>query len=128
MSASFWGCFLLRVLFIFLLLTSCSYMQKPLELKGDTIEYAEALFKRQNQVTLEVMMLLEEELTLAEENRLSDAELQLHDKCQLLNEMAVYEMSGKEVSYYFQGQVQRSFKVCDESVKNLEFILKQISE
>jgi len=111
---------------MFLLLTSCSYIHKPLQLKGDVIEYAETLFKRQNQVTLEVMMLLEEELTLAEEDRLSDAELQLHDKCQLLNEMAVYEMSGEEVSYYFQGQVQRSFKACDESVKNLEFILKQI--
>jgi len=111
---------------MFLLLTSCSYIHKPLQLKGDVIEYAETLFKRQNQVTLEVMMLLEEELTLAEEDRLSDAELQLHDKCQLLNEMAVYEMSGEEVSYYFQGQVQRSFKACDESVKSLEFILKQI--
>jgi len=99
-----------------------------LELKGDAIEYAELLYKRQNQVTLEVMMLLEEELTLAEEDRLSDAELQLHNKCQLLNEMAVYEMRGKDVSFYFQGKVQRSFKACDESVKNLESILNQISE
>ncbi len=115
-----------RIPLILLLLTSCSYVHKPLELENDAIEYAEALFKRQNQVTYQVMMLLEDEISINDEDRLSVAELEMHEQCHLLNEMAGYEMKGEKVSLYFKTMVKKSFKACDESVINLGFVLKSI--
>lgn len=118
-------CALYRVLFVLVFLNGCSYTSAPLEFKGETVEYAEILFKRQNQATFSVMMKLEDELTLEVEGKLSIAELQMHEKCRLLNEMAMHEKSGEKVSLYFKAQVQQSFGACDESVKQLELILKQ---
>mgnify|MGYP000701022870 CR=1 FL=1 len=109
-------------------LASCTLVKKPFELKEHAVEYAEALFKRQNQATQRVMMLLEEDITLAEEESLSEAELQMYDDCQLLNEVANREIEGKAVSLYFQRQVQNSFEGCDDSVKNMEQLLKQVDE
>ncbi len=90
------------------------------------IEYAEELFKKQNQVTYQVMMLLEDELSIADEDMLSLAELKMHDKCSLLNEMANYEMEGRKVSLYFKSQVKSSFKPCEQSLKEVELILQQL--
>jgi hypothetical protein len=99
-------------------------VKKPLMLQKDIIEYAEGLFKRQNLVTQQVM-LLDDELSIKDELIVSEAELQMHEKCHLLNEMANHEMAGDEVSLYYKGLVQRSFHTCDEQVKKLELILQQ---
>jgi len=117
---------LLKILFLLILVTSCSYIQKPMQLTDDMTGYAEKLYKRQNQVILQVMEALEEELPLAEDEKLSDAELQMYDNCHLLNEMAVHEMEGDSVSFYFKGQVQRSLKNCNKGVNHLETVLRHV--
>lgn len=116
-----------KVILVALLLTSCTYVQKPLDLKEEEIEYAEDLFKRQNQVTLQAMMLFEDELSIAEEDRLSEAELQMHDQCRWLNDAANHEIAGKKIDIFFQRQVQKSLKPCEMSVQKVESILEQLN-
>ena len=118
----------IAVLLLSALLASCTLVKKPFELKKHAVKYAETLYKRQNQATQRVMMLLEEDVTLAEEESLSAAELKMYDDCQLLNEVANREREGKAVSLYFQKQVQNSFDACDDSVTKMELLLKQVDE
>ncbi len=116
----------LLALVIMILLVNCTIVQKPFKFKDHAVEYAESIFRRQNQATQQVMILLEDDLTTEEEERLSEAELQMYKACHLLNEAANREMEGKNISVYFQGQVKLSFKACDESVKNMESILRNL--
>lgn len=111
------------VLLVAGLLANCSIAQKPLKIKDYMTEYGESIFKRQNQATQQ-FMLLEEDLSLTEQERFSEAELRMYNACHLLNEAASREMEGKKISIYFQGLVRNSLKACDESVKNMELMLK----
>jgi len=117
-------CFL--TLLISTLLVNCSVVKKPFAYKGKEIEYAESLFKRQNQVTQQVMILLEDEIALDDEEMVSDAELKMHDACHLLNDIANRERNGEEMSLYYQRQAHSSFIGCDQAVKAMETILKEI--
>lgn len=72
------------------------------------------------------MMLLDDGVSVYDEDRLSAAELKMHEACYLLNEMARHEMKGETVSLYFKAQVTKSLTACDESVQNLEHILIEI--
>lgn len=116
----------LLTLLILNYLASCSIVEKPFKLKEAETEYAESLFLRQNKATQQVMMLLEENITLDEEQQLSDAELQMYEDCHLLNEVAILEMEGRVVSLYFKQQVQRSLKVCDVAITKMESLLRLI--
>jgi len=110
-----------------LLLASCTVVQKPFELKQHATEYAETLYKRQNLATQQVMFLLEEDISAEEEEQLSDAELEMYQACELLNEVASREQEGEAISLYFKKQVQGSFNACDDSVKKMELLLQQLS-
>ena len=114
-----------RLVLIFSLLASCSFVQNSLPIEGYTIDYGEALFKRQNQATFQVMMLLDEGVSEDDEVKLSTTELKMHEACHLLNEIARHEVNGETVSLYFKAQVTKSLKACDESVQNLEKILNE---
>lgn len=105
------------------LLASCSFVNKTFK-PDNTAEYAELLFKRQNAITQQVIMLFEYDLTEAEEDNISRAELAMHDACQLLNELARREVEGKKMSIFFKKQVQGSLDACDASVQRLEIILQ----
>jgi len=109
-----------------MLLVNCSVVEKPFAYKGNEIEYAESLFKRQNQVTQQVMILLEDELSWVDEERVSDAELKMHDACHLLNDIANRERNGEKMSFNYQRQAHNSFTDCDNAVKEMETILKAI--
>ncbi len=113
------------VIFV-LLLADCSVIEKPFRSTESIAEYAELLFKRQNYLTQQVMMLFDEEIALADEERISEAELQMHDACFLLVEYANREIDGKKMSVFFRRRVKNSFKYCDNRVKNLKSILKEV--
>lgn len=106
----------------FCLLASCSLVDKTFK-PDNAAEYAELLFKRQNVITQQVMMLFEYDLTEAEEEKISQAELEMHDACHLLNEFANREIEGKKMSILFKKRVQGSFNTCDDSGQRLESIL-----
>jgi len=107
-------------------LTGCSTIQPSFNLNGETAVYAEALFKRQNALTQQIMMLYEDEFTPAEINRIEQAELKMHNACQQLNQYAEYEAEQVETSLFFRQQVLRSLDDCQSNVEAISLILNQI--
>ncbi len=108
---------------MFLFLTNCSIVEKRF---NANIEYAELLFKKENGLTQQLMMLSDEELSLADEESISQAELKMNDDCQLLNESVNRRMEGKSMSFFFRRRVLNSLDACEESVKNMEAVLLSI--
>ena len=119
--------YFLLPLLVFFLLSGCSITSKALNSKERISIYAESLFKRQNSLTQQLMMMSEEDMTLADEEIIFQAELQMHDACHLLNEYADREMEGKGMSVFFRTQVKNSLNTCEESVKNMESVLMEIN-
>ena len=72
-------------------------------------------------------MLSEEDMTLADEEIIYQAELQMYDACHLLNEYANREKEEKKSSIFFRNRLRNSLKICEESVKNMDFILMEIN-
>jgi hypothetical protein len=110
-----------------ILLTDCSVIGTPYKSKQSIAEYAELLFKRQNFLTQQVMMNFDEDIALIDQERIAQAEEQMHDACYLLVEYANREMEGKKMSVFFRRRVKKSFDSCDESVKHLEAILIEVN-
>ena len=120
--------YFLLALLVFFLLSGCSITREALNSKERIAVYAESLFKRQNVLTQQLMMLSEEDMTLADEEIVFQAELQMHDACRLLNEYANREMEGKGMSVFFRRRVKNSLETCDESVNNMESVLMEIDK
>lgn len=90
----------LLVFFVLLALANCSVTVQSFKLNESVAEYAESLFKRQNYLTQQVMMFFDEDIVLAGEERVLDAESQMHDACSLLIEYANREMDGKKPVFF----------------------------
>ena len=120
--------YFLLALLVFFLLSGCSITREALNSKERIAVYAESLFKRQNVLTQQLMMLSEEEMTLADEEIVFQAELQMHDACHLLNESANRENEGKGMSVFFRRRLKNSLKACEESVNNMEAVLMEIDK
>ena len=98
-----------------------------LDSKESIAIYAESLFKRQNSLTQQLIMLSEEDMTSADEEIIYQAELQMHDACHLLNEYVNRKMEEKSMSFFFRRRVKNSLKVCEERVINMESVLMEIN-
>ena len=88
-----------------------------------TAEYVEAIFKRQNAMATQVMMLTDIEFSAEDEEELLQAETQMLQDCRLLNAYAVKEMNHESTSLLFKKRVKDSAEGCDESVDELESLL-----
>ena len=110
------------------LLAGCISFGKSLKSTESISEYAELLFKQQNRLTQQVMMLSEEDISPEEEEKISQAELQMHDACYLLIEYANREIEGKKMSVFFRRRVKNSLDSCSESIKIMELTLTEIDE
>lgn len=82
-------------------------------------DYAESVFKHQNQVISRMMMLNDNE-QLPDCDALDDSEQAMHDACHLLNEYAEMEIDGDFISPFFTQTVQNSIEACDKSIQNME--------
>ena len=118
--------YLLLTMLVFFLLSGCSLTKGALNSKERISIYAESLFKRQNSLTQQIMMLSEEDMTSADEEVIFQTEIQMHDACHLLNEYANREMEERTMSVFFRRRVKNSLKTCEESVKNMESVLMEI--
>lgn len=85
-------------------------------------EYAEDVFKHQNQLISRLMMLADSDEPI-ENEEFEIKEQAMHDACHLLNEYAEHEISGDDMSWRFKMKVQDSIKACDESVRGLESLV-----
>ncbi len=89
-----------------------------------TAEYVESVFKRQNAISTQVMMLPETELEPDDYDELLKAEVQMQKDCKLLNDYAVKEMNNESTSLMFKKQVRDSAEGCDDSVQEVEELLE----
>jgi len=101
-----------------LLLTciSCASLPASAVKFNNFSDYAEAVFKHQNQVISRMMMLNDNE-QLPDSDELDNQEQVMQDACRLLNEYAEMEIDGDFISPFFTRTVQNSIEGCDLSIK-----------
>ena len=109
------------VLVLPMLLASCASVP-PGRSHDSFAEYAEAVFRHQNQLISKLMMLADSEDAIDDET-FDQKEQAMHEACQLLNEYAEREISGEQMSWRFKMKVQDSIQGCDDSVRNLETLI-----
>jgi hypothetical protein len=116
------------VLAIALLLgiTGCASLPPSAAKFKNFSEYAESVFKHQNQVISRMMMLNDTE-QLPDNDALEDSEQTMNDACHLLNEYAEKEIDGDFISPFFTQTVQKSIEGCDKSILNMEHQLDRLS-
>jgi len=104
------------------ILTGCALFHDIWE-QDAIAEYGESVFRRQNLITSQLMMLSESELSPQNSQKLQQAESKMQKDCKLLNEYATREMDKTSIDLLFQKQVRDSIKGCDLSVQAMEATL-----
>lgn len=109
-------------------LWSCA-ISSPKQYWNKTIDfrtYAEEVFRRQNQISSEILMLTDEDVVNPDlYAKLLQAEQNLQDQCQLLNEYAIRERDGVEIPLLFQQEVQSSVDDCELAMQKADVLLNQ---
>jgi len=109
---------------VFILFSGCAFVQDPLGQKkmAQLRQNAESIFRRQNTVTSQVMI-----LTMDEENSvLSDAELEMQEACAELNAYVIRAISRDDflmIDFLAQHRVISTLDDCDVATKKLEALL-----
>jgi C-terminal processing protease CtpA/Prc len=108
-----------------LLVSGCSLLG-DLWQQDEIAEYGETVFRKQNLLTSQVMMLSESELSEQNQQRLQQAEARMQEDCKLLNEYATREMDAENIDLLFRKQVKDSIKGCDMSIQKMEATLLEL--
>ncbi|MGY6274949.1 hypothetical protein [Methylomonas sp. MgM2] len=112
---------------IVLTLPACSTLPPAAQNYDSFAEYAEAVFRHQNELTSRIMMLSDTDY-FSENDRLQRAEQAMNDACHLLNEYAEHEIDGEAMGIFFQRKVQSSIENCDVKIKHLENMLAELTK
>jgi len=112
-------------LLVFSHLTGCAliadfWQQDALAAQG------EAVFRRQNEITSQVMLLSETELSAPELQKLQHAEARMQQDCQLLNDYARRAIEDESMDLSFQQQVKNSIQGCEASIQKIEATLTEL--
>lgn len=86
----------------------------------------ESLFRRQNQASDQVMMLLLEEPSNIDLESIEKAELTMLEACKALNEFAILERDNQKISLSKKQQIIKSIPSCEQKTAALEKILQKI--
>ncbi len=113
------------LLLVFSNLTGCAliadfWQQDILAAQG------EAVFRRQNEMTSQVMLLSETELSAPELQKLQQAEARMQQDCHLLNDYARREIEDESMDLSFQQQVKNSIQGCEASIQKIEATLTEL--
>jgi hypothetical protein len=106
-------------------LNGCSLFQDMVE-QDNIAQYGEAVFRKQNEITSQIMMLSEAELSKEQYQKLQQAESQMQKNCQLLNEYASREMDKSSIDLVFKKRVRDSIENCDLSIQQIEHTLIEL--
>jgi hypothetical protein len=106
-------------------LTGCSLLSDWWR-QDEIAEYGETVFRKQNLITSQVMMLSESELSLRDQQKLQQAEAQMQKECHLLNQYASREMDAETIDLLFRKQVKDSIKGCELSIQQIEATLIEL--
>ncbi len=85
--------------------------------------HAEDVFRRQNKMTSEILMMSEEDVDEEKYSQLLRAEQNLQAACKLLNEYAVRERDGLETGFVFKREVKNSIEMCEKSIEEAKSVL-----
>ncbi len=102
--------------------TSCSTLPPNAQQYDSFADYAEAVFRRENDLISRIMMLNDID-TLADSERIQNAEQSMNDACYLLNEYAEKESNGDSTGLFFKHKVKASIENCDRKIQTLESLL-----
>jgi hypothetical protein len=106
-------------------LTGCSLFQDMWQ-QDSIAEYGEAVFRRQNLITSQIMMLSDSDVSEENLQKLQQAEARMQKDCKLLNEYATREMDKSNIDLLFKKQVRDSIKNCDVSIQQIENTLNEL--
>lgn len=102
-------------------LTACSF--NPALSKKEFIQYVNNVFKLQNQMTGEVMMLAETEQQQQYEHLLA-LEQNMHRDCHPLNEYAERENDGLKTGLMLKQQVKKAVYTCEQAALKVQHLLE----
>lgn len=88
--------------------------------------YVEEVFRLQNQLTTEVMMIVGVDDS-EEYDELLKAEQVMHTTCDPLNEYANKELDGGSIGIFLRRRVERSAVACERAAKEVGVKLKQLT-
>lgn len=89
-------------------------------------QYVERVFRLQNRLTNEVMLLSLGSEESSNYDTLLLAEHDMHELCRPLNEYAARSIDHQSVGLLLMRQVERSAVSCEQSAKHVELLLKQV--
>lgn len=125
---SFHGC---ALVFIMMVLTGCAApFERGYGAKRQSREeferYVEDVFRLQNNMTSEVMMLMENEDNSQSHATLIRAEQHMREICAPLNEYASRNSEGLSVGLLLSHSVERSAVDCERAARQVESLLEEL--
>ncbi|MCK5872283.1 MAG: hypothetical protein KAG26_05615 [Methylococcales bacterium] len=91
------------------------------------VDYGERIFKRQNALSTEIMMIDDESLlSEADMEALLEVETEMQHACRLLNDYALKEMNREPISLLFKKRANESVDDCAESIGEVESLLEDV--
>ena len=90
-------------------------------------ERVDALFFRQNKASSEVMMLSIEEFDSPELEELIEAESEMQEACEALNEYVIRLVDQLSLGLSLQRRVYSSIDECDEATTDMESLLQEFN-
>lgn len=108
------------------ILTACTVFGDVISHQS-TVDYVESIFKKQNSLSAEIMMLADEEGISADDlEELLEEETLMQEECGLLNEYALKEMNDEPISLFFKKKVRDSVEDCASSIEDVESLLEDL--
>jgi hypothetical protein len=83
-------------------------------------QYAESVFRRQNQATAQAGMLLDEDLNPGDYNAMEAAESDMLRACKALNEIANRQIDQQDSNILLELEVKQTIGECDYATQNVE--------
>jgi len=93
--------------------------------RDEFARYVEDVFRLQNRMTSEVMMLLETDDTGTNHDDLVQAERQMHEVCGALNEYADRDGEGQSIGLFLGRDVEKSAVNCEQAALRVEALLEK---
>lgn len=88
--------------------------------------YAESVFRRQNQATVQTGMLLDEDLNPDAYNALDAAESDMLRVCKPLNEIANRQINQQDSDIMLELEVKQTIGECDYATQKVEQLIEQL--
>ena len=115
----------LLLLHLLLMLTGC-VISHPAQDGKNTLsfsEYVEDVFRRQNNIVSEILIIIEDDADETDHAELIRSEQNLQEACKLLNEYAVRERDELTMGLIFKRKVKNSVAGCEKAIENAESLL-----